>query len=158
MAAVMLAVWGGPAPARDTLGVFERWGAFRDPAQGRCYAIARGSGLGASRRWQPFAAVGYWPRQGVRGQINIRLSRELAPGAPASLTVGGRSFALTGGAADVWARDRRDDAAIVAAIRGGGALIVQGRSKTGESFSDRYELRGAATAIDAAAFGCARVK
>jgi hypothetical protein len=33
---------------------------------------------------------------------------------------------------------------------------VHGRTQAGASFSDRYELRGAATAIDAAALGCAR--
>jgi len=29
-----------PAFARDSLGVYGKWGAFRDPAVPRCYAIA----------------------------------------------------------------------------------------------------------------------
>jgi hypothetical protein len=147
-----------PAPARDTLGVFESWGAFRDPRAGRCYAISRASNLGAGLRWQPFAAIGYWPRKRARGQVNIRLSRELAKDVRAELVLGDKRFALVGGGADVWAKDKQEDAAIVAAIRAGGTMSVHGRSRTGERFSDRYALRGAATAIDAAALGCARIK
>lgn len=33
-------VIGGTAVARDSLGVFGTWGAFRDPGVPRCYAIA----------------------------------------------------------------------------------------------------------------------
>ncbi len=31
----------GTARARDVLGVFQNWGAFRDGDQGRCFAIAQ---------------------------------------------------------------------------------------------------------------------
>lgn len=158
LAVALAASLAAPAMARDVLGIFGQWGAFRDTKEGRCFAISRSSGLGADKRWQPFAAIGYWPRRGVRGQVNIRLSRELATGAAATLIVGGKRFTLSGGGADLWAKDRRDDAAIVAALRAGGTMSVHGRSRTGSAISDRYELRGAATAIDAAALGCARMQ
>ena len=147
------------AQTRDVLGIFGTWGAFRDAAQARCFAIAEPTDAREpGRGWSPFAAIGYWPRQSVRGQISIRLSRELAPGAAASLSIGGKRFTLSGGGADVWEKDRRDDAAIVAALRAGGRMSVHGRAAGGVRFSDHYELRGAATAIDAAALGCARIR
>lgn len=159
VAVLGLAVLAGPAVARDALGVFGRWGAFRDAAPARCFAIAEPTDWQhPKRRWAPFAAIGFWPRAGVRGQVNIRLSRELGEGAAATLRAGGQRFTLSGAGADVWAKDKRDDAAIVAALRAGGTMTVQGRAKGGESFSDHYDLRGAATAIDAAALGCARVR
>jgi hypothetical protein len=143
--------------ARDVLGVFGRWGAFRDASEPRCFAIAQPAGTQAARQsWSPFASVGFWPRKAVRGQVNIRLSQPLQKGTVATLGIGDKRFALAGGGADVWSRDRRDDAAVVAALRAGGEMTVHGRSQTGIAFSDRYELRGAATAIDAAALGCAR--
>jgi len=146
--------------ARDVLGVFQRWGAFRDAAQGRCFAIAQPlAGGWEASPWRPFAAVGYWPRRDVRGQVHIRLSHQLAEGTGATLGIGARRFALTGGGgADVWAGDRRVDAAIVAAMRSGQLMSVSGRAKAGGTFTDRYALRGAATAVDAAALGCARLK
>jgi len=145
--------------SRDVLGVFQRWGAFRDAQAGRCYAIAQPvAGGWKDSPWRPFAAVGYWPRQGVRGQVSLRLSHPLREGADAVLTIGQRRFTLHGGGADVWAADRQADAAILAAMRSGGQMRVSGTSRAGGGFTDRYNLRGAATAIDAAALGCARMR
>jgi hypothetical protein len=147
------------AGARDVLGVFQRWGAFRDAEQARCFAIAQPLAGGWEKSpWRPFASIGYWPRRGLRGQVSLRLSHQLAPGTGATLTVGDQRFAMSGGGADVWAADRRADAAILAAMRSGRAMTVSGRAKAGGNFTDRYDLRGAATAIDAAALGCTRIK
>lgn len=146
------------ALARDSLGVFERWGAFRDPDVPRCYAVAEPARTAGQGRWRPFASIGYWPRRGVRGQVHIRLSREIARGAPITLQVGERRFALHGGGADAWATDKQGDAAIIAAMRSATIMRVASRSATGAGFSDVYPLPGAATAIDAAALGCGRIR
>lgn len=149
------------AAARDSLGIFESWGAFRDPARNvmalRCYAIAqpaRRSGGGA--KWQPFASIATWPRQNVRGQLHIRLSQSRKPGSSVSLSIGDRRFALVAGNADAWAPDKQTDAAIVAAMRSGTSMSVQTVASTGRAFADTYALPGAATAMDAAALGCSR--
>jgi hypothetical protein len=142
--------------ARDVLGVYERWGAFRDPAQGRCFAMAQPLAGGWEKSpWRPFASIGYWPKQKVRGQFNLRLSHQLAPQTRATLTVGTQRFALVGREADMWATDERVDAAIVAALRTSKSMTVTGQARSGGGFTDRYDLRGVATAIDAAALACA---
>lgn len=143
-----------PASARDSLGIFEGWGAFRDPAAPRCYAISKAVGA----RGQAFAAVGTWPRQRVRGQVHFRLSRHRAADARVILNVGERRFPLVAGQVDAWAPDPRGDAAIVAAMRSASSMSVQTEDATGRAFADTYTLRGAATAIDAAALGCARLR
>ncbi len=147
-----------PAHARDSLGVFDSWGAFRDAQTPRCFAIAEPARLASDGRWRPFAAVGYWPRANVRGQVHIRLSREIAARSPLVLTIGEQRFDLTGGGADAWAPDRRIDAAIVAAMRSAPSMSLSARARTGAGFADTYRLRGAATAIDAAALGCGRLR
>lgn len=155
-AALLLpAVATAPADARDSLGVFGRWGAFRDTAPLRCFAIAAPMRAGGASRWRPFAGIGSWPGQGRRGQIHIRLSRVRDPRASVTLSVGERRFELVAGDADAWAPDGRTDAAIVAAIRAGRSMSVETLAKSGAPFADVYALRGAATAIDAAALGCA---
>lgn len=143
-----------PAFARDSLGMFEAWGAFRDPAAPRCYAISKP----VSRAGNGFAAVGNWPRQRVRGQVHFRLSRVRADDSPVILNVGERRFPLVAGQADAWAPDPRADAAIIAAMRSAGSMSVQTQGANGRGFADTYILRGAATAIDAAALGCARLR
>ncbi|HEX7877187.1 MAG TPA: hypothetical protein VF489_11455 [Sphingobium sp.] len=143
-----------PVSARDSLGMFEGWGAFRDPTSPRCYAIS----MPVARRGDGFAAVGSWPRQKVRGQVHFRLSRPRAGNAPVILNVGERRFALVAGQADAWAPDPRADAAIIAAMRSASSMSIQTESANGRAFADTYTLRGAATAIDAAALGCARLR
>ncbi|MGZ3172090.1 MAG: invasion associated locus B family protein [Croceibacterium sp.] len=146
----------GPLAARDSLGVFDDWGAFSDPAAPRCYAIAAADNTAGS--YQAYADVGTWPRQGIRGQVHFRVSRELAPGAHPSLLLGGARYPLTGGGADAWAQDKRMDAAIVAAMRSTDTMSVTAVDRAGRRFTDRYSLKGAATAMDAATVGCARTR
>lgn len=156
LAALVLLV-ATPLAARDSLGVFDNWGAFRDPGAGRCYAIAMPEPSQRTSDYRAFASVGTWPRRGVRGQVHFRLSRKLAAQPAIVLSIGGRRFALTGGGGDGWAQDKAMDAAVVAAMRSAGSMTVSARDARGRRFSDRYDLAGAATAMDAAAVGCARV-
>ncbi|MGD9812042.1 MAG: hypothetical protein AB7U35_12050 [Sphingobium sp.] len=153
----LLASAPGAAHASDSLGVFGPWGAFRDPAVPRCYAITeplRTTAGGAN--WKAFAAVGTWPKRGLRSQLHVRLSRARAAKSTVYLSIGDRRFALVSGDADAWAQDARMDAAIVAAMRSTDTMSVEGRAANGRRFSDLYVLKGAATAMDAAALGCAR--
>lgn len=150
-----------PLAAKDSLGVFGQWGAFRDPQVPRCYAIAAaepGSRSAAAQEHAPFASVGTWPRRQVRGQLHFRLSRNLAASPRIALAIGGQRFELTGGGGDAWAKDRTMDAAIVAAMRSAGSMSVSATDRAGRRFTDRYSLDGAATAMDAATVGCARMR
>ena len=147
-----------PAPifAKDSLGVFANWAAFRDANVMRCYAIAKPEPSNLSREYEPFASVGSWPKRNIRGQLHIRLSREMAENSSITLIINSRRFALTGGGGDAWARDQAMDAAIVAAMRSGSRMIVSAVDKSGKRFSNTYDLSGSATAMDAATVGCAR--
>ena len=155
---IILLVTAAPAMARDALGVFGTWAAFRDPGVPRCYAIAMAEPSAKERDYQPYADVASWPRQGVRGQVHFRLSRKLAPGGAITLSIGGQRMALTGGGGDAWAADKRMNAAIVAAMRSASEMTVSARDAKGRGFSNTWKLKGAATAMDAAALGCAGLR
>ncbi|WP_242186713.1 hypothetical protein [Sphingomonas sp. CARO-RG-8B-R24-01] len=159
LAVLALVALPAAAGARETLGVFDRWGAFSDPAPRRCYAIAEPVRAGSASRWRPFASIASWPTPGsggggVRNQLHVRLSRDRNPQARVTLSVGDRRFDLTATAADAWASDARTDAAIVSAIRSSRSMSVETLGRTGGPFADVYALKGAATAIDAAALAC----
>ena len=139
---------------RQSLGIFQLWGAYREP--GRCYAIAEPYRAPRPEAWRPFASIGYWPGRGVRSQVHFRLSREKRPGSAVLLRIDDQTFQLQGGGNNAWAPDRRGDADIVAAMRSGIEMSVETRSVRGALVRDSYRLRGAATAIDAAAIACAR--
>jgi hypothetical protein len=154
LAIIALAMIGAaPALARDSLGVFEDWAAFRDPETPRCYAIAEPDSASSGGF---YASIGFWPNDRVRGQMFVRFPRALSTERPVALRVGGRSFALVVRGRGAWARDARMDAVIVAALRSATRMEVSGRSADGTLMTGGWRLRGAATAIDAAALGCAR--
>lgn len=147
-----------PATARDSLGVFDGWAAFRDPRVPRCYAIAMAEPSQMRRDFQPYASVGTWPKRQVRNQAFFQLSRRTQPDRPILLAIAGQRFELVGGGGQAWAADRRTDAAIVAAMRSARSMTVSARDASGRGFSNTWPLAGAATAMDAAAIGCARLK
>ncbi len=154
--AVAALTLAAPLAAKDSLGVFSDWGAFRDPSLPRCYAIAMPEDSRARRDFEPFATIGTWPRQNIRGQVHFRLSRQLAQRPRITLSIGAKSFQLTGGGGDAWAEDRTMDAAIVAAMRSASRMTVRATGINARRFSDSYSLSGAATAMDAATLSCSR--
>jgi hypothetical protein len=135
------------------LGVFDGWAAFRDPKPLRCYAIAKAQG---SPPAPAYATVSNWPERKVRGAVHLVLSRDVAEKAGVRLVVGDKRFTLVAKGRNAWAKDARDDAAIVAALRSAARMSVSASSAKGGGFTDRYALAGAATAIDAATVGCAK--
>lgn len=147
-----------PAQARDSLGIFAGWGAFRDLGVPRCYAITKAEGRpGTADEFQPYVTIGIWPRRQGRPEVHVRLAQRLAPGGPVVLTLGGQKFDLVAGQADAWAQDARMDAAIVAALRGSGEMTISARAANGRTFRDSYLLNGAASAIDSAVLGCSGI-
>ena len=154
--ALTLILLASPLAAKDSLGVFSDWGAFRDPSVPRCYAIAKPTTSRLSRDNEPFATIGTWPRRQIRGQVHFRLSRMLAKNPSIQLRIGSQRYELTGGGGDAWAKDRTMDAAIVAAMRSAQSMTIRATDSRGRRFSNSYSLSGAATAMDAATLACSR--
>ena len=146
----MLAMAAAPA----ALGIFDGWGAFRDPGTPRCYAIAAPAATIGRPQTKAYASVGYWPKSRIRGQFYVHLSKERGAGRELRLTVGSRRFILTGNGVHGWASDARMDAAIIAAMRSAPSMSVESATAAGGAIADTYRLRGAATAMDAAAIAC----
>ncbi|EIZ77372.1 hypothetical protein WSK_4066 [Novosphingobium sp. Rr 2-17] len=147
-----------PAQARESLGLYAAWGAFRDPLIPRCYAIAMADPSAKARDYQAYTAIGTWPARGARGQVHFRLSRKLAANARITLSIGGNRMTLIGGGGDAWPANETDNAAILAAMRSAPSMTVSARDARGLPFANRYTLAGAASAMDAALIGCARVR
>lgn len=147
-----------PAVAKDSLGIFNSWGAFRDPEIPRCYAIAESEEITGKAERKSFATVGFWPSRMIRRQFHVRLSRDRSTNSRLMVSIAGRRFQLTASRSDGWSQDKRMDAAIIAAIRSATSMTVESVGRDGKPIVDAYRLRGAATAIDAASLGCSRLR
>lgn len=84
----------------------------------------------------------------------IRLSHPTRDGSRVTLSIGDSAFPLIVRGQSAWAHDRRQDAAIVAAMRSGSSMSVSAVGANGNAFADVYRLRGAASAIDSATLAC----
>lgn len=149
---VILLIAAAPLLAKERLGAYQSWAAFKDAEVPRCYAIGspdESSGTGG------YVSVGFWPKRGLSHQLYVRLSRARSSNAGITLSVGGRRFQLTADGDTGRAKDHAMDLAIIAAIRSAQSLSVQSSGVNGGNITDAYALRGAASAIDAAALGCA---
>jgi hypothetical protein len=153
LAVLGLLLLAAPLAARESLGVYDGWAAFRDAKPARCYAIAKAGGTLPA---PAYATVSNWPQRKVRGAVHIVLSRDVTEKVAVRLAVGDKRFDLIAKGRNAWAKDARDDAAIIAALRSAARMSVSARSSKGAAFTDRYALAGAATAIDAATVGCAQ--
>ena len=71
---------------------------------------------------------------GVRGQLHLVLSRAVADKATVRLTIAGRRFDLVAKGRNAWARDAREDAAIIAALRVANRMSVFGPRRQGRQF------------------------
>ncbi len=141
--------------AKSQLGVYQGWAAFKDAETPRCYAITAPEETVGTPELKPYLSIGFWPKKGVSHHVYVRLSRERSSNSAITLTAGGRRFRLQSNANSGWASDRRTDLAIIAAIRSASALSVESIGHDGRAIVDAYALRGAPSAIDAAAVGCA---
>ncbi|WP_340140842.1 hypothetical protein [Novosphingobium sp. MBES04] len=161
--ALLGAVCGGAllatsVSARESLGLYGDWGVFRDPVVPRCYAIAKAAPSQLWRDYEPFAAIGTWPKRGQRNQLHFRVSRAMAKDSAISLRVGSERFRLIGGGGDAWPVDDAENAAIIAAMRAAPHMTLSATGAKGGRFSNTWELQGAASAIDSALLGCARLR
>ena len=140
------------SPAR-VIGVSGAWAAIDRGSS--CEAVSRSPFRPAGARSAAIAGFRFTPDRRQWGQFHAALSREPRPGATVMLEIGGQSFLLVARGREAWSRGTAQDQAIIAAIRSAGAMRVSARSASGRRFSDRFEPRGAATAIDQAAARCA---
>lgn len=152
---IVLALLAGAALG-EPLGVWQRWAALREMPGPRCFAVAQPVRRdGTTDRRGGFALVAV--RQGPTHAPSIRLhlSRPRGEGAPLTLVIGERRFALIGDRETARAADAETDRAIIGAMRGAGAMTLTTLDAGGRTLNDTYPLAGAATAIDAAQLGCA---
>jgi hypothetical protein len=156
LAFILLALAAPAAAQPISVGTYGQWGAFQKDGPRNCYAIALPQREPRAQEAKPFASVSYWPQRKLRGQVHIRLSREKRAGSAVLLRIDDRSFQLLAGKADAWALNAAADREIVAAMRTGVEMRVETRAGNGASVVDSYSLRGAASAIDAAAIACSR--
>ncbi len=145
---LMIAAFAAAAPSPRIVASEGRWAALA--GAGQCDAASLSLLPASKTRLQGRASLSFDARS-RHGQFAAALSKPVASGATAMLTIDDQPFLLVARGAGAWSRGPAQEAAIIAALRGATRMRIEARSSRGVRFIDRYDLSGAPTAIDAAA-------
>ena len=138
------------APAPRVVAASGAWAALAGPAT--CEAASSALQPAAKGRVQARAGLAFDAAPGGRrGQLALRLGHVPRPGSTVMLTIGDTPFLLVAHDDWAWSRGPAQEAAIIAAMRSADGMRVEARAPSGGRYTDRFDLNGAPTAIDAAA-------
>lgn len=136
------------------IGVYGDWRAYRDGPV--CYMGSepkKAEGKYKARD-QPYVFISHRPKDKSLGVIEVGAGYTYKKGSDTDLAIGDKSFRLFTDGANAWARDAKTDQALVAAMKGGKAMVVKGTSSRGTLTTDTYSLAGFTAAYAAIGKAC----
>jgi hypothetical protein len=104
---------------------------------------------------EPYAVFAFGRSVRPHVQFYVHLGQPARAGATVIATIGDQPFLLAGNGEWAWSASAAQQQAIRRAARYGQHMRIDSRDSRGRRIVDRYDLSGAATAIDAAAAACA---
>jgi len=149
-----------PAPAAATaapaikarlLAKIGDWSVFiYDDSGGRvCFAAAAPADMQpkTAKRTPVVFYVTTWQKDGVRNEVSVKLGYSMKAKSAAAVTAGGQHFALPGDDDKAYAKDVSEEQKLLAAMAGGGTMVVKATSAKGTATTDQYSLEGASGAV-----------
>ena len=156
---------GQAAVQARSLGVFDAWSAWEHGEQAAkvCYLSAtpassqtRPPGV---RRGEVRVTIGHRPGSNARDEVSFQAGYPIKSDRNVVAVVDRtRNFEFSRRVPSnpeiIWSRDAATDRALVAALRTGRELVINGTSQRGTTTTDTFKLDGFAKALDAANRAC----
>ncbi len=162
MMALLLAagfVAAAPALAEEpqSIGEFGDWEAatFKNDGDAGCFMTSNPTKSEGkySNRGKVYALITHRPAGNALNVVTIVAGYTYKEGSEVTVSIADQSFNLFTEQGSAWARDE-DDAKLVAAMRIGNSMIVQGTSTRGTLTTDTFSLRGFTKAHGAISEAC----
>jgi hypothetical protein len=156
LAAILIAT---PALSQQAkrLEQFTDWGAYVSTGTPKvCFAVSqpKESRPQGVRRGPIYFYVSHYPADNVPHEINVKMGYPFAEGAMVTVTVDNEKFQLFTKDEGAFLEKAEDEQRLVAAMRKGSTMRVEGRSARGTDTSDDYSLNGVSNALDRMAQEC----
>lgn len=137
----------------QNLGQFGDWSANSyDGKDGKvCYIIAKpkASQPATAKRDPIWFIVTHRPKANVRNEVSTEIGYTFKADTPVALSIDGNAYSLSiTKESSAWAADAAKDRQIVAALKKGNKLVVNGVSWRGTKTSDSYSLDSITAALD----------
>lgn len=148
------------AAAPQMLGEYGDWIAYyyRDSAGPVCYMAStpkKDEGK-YTKRGDIYVVVTHRPNEKSYDVVNINAGYAYKANVEAEMKIGAQTFSLFTSGETAWARNGKTDKAIVAAMKRGSRMIVNGTSSKGTKTKDTYSLNGFTSAYKAISNKCKR--
>ncbi len=157
---VVLVGLGTPALSQSASFVEKQgdWSVYAHNAGGKktCFAVAkpRSSKPKNVRRDPIFFYVSDWPADKVVNEISIKMGYPLKSTVPVNIKIGGKAFKLFTKDEGAYVEKTADEQKVIAAMKAGSTMVVQGRSTRGTLTTDEYSLTGMSKALEAVTKAC----
>ena len=154
--------WSGAglALAQDiqNLGKFGDWRAYAYDEKGEkaCYIASQPKKDEGDykKRGEIYAMVTHRPADKVRDEVSLAAGYRYKTESRVKVSVDGKTFELFPHEDTAWVPDSAGDKKLVAAMRAGRTMVVQGTSARGTQTKDTYSLIGFSKAYQTAARAC----
>lgn len=149
-----------PALAQSVrvIGDFNAWSAYAasEGAGALCFAVTNPTQVAPTPDGftEAYLYLTSRPAEGISNEFNLVAGFDFAPDSPATVTVGGQSFALFTQGDAAWLQDAAQSENLAAAIRAGSTLTVEGTSAMGIRVTVTFSLAGATAASRALDSSC----
>jgi len=146
------------AQSPKLLGSFGSWDAFSYTENGAavCYVVSSPQDREPEnvRRGDVYVMVTHRPADKVSGEVSVVAGYPYKEGSEVTVAIGADKYALFTGGENAWAREAKDDQALVRAMIRGVTMIVRGTSSRLTLTTDTYSLSGFTAAHEAIGLAC----
>lgn len=165
IAAAVLA--GGPSGAlaqesTNRVATKTDWSVFTEENPKECWGVSspketvntRDGNPVSVRRGDILLFVTFRPGTGAAGEISFTGGYPFAPGSTVNIKIGDQSFEMFVDGEWAWPQNSADDAAMLAALKGGESAVLTARSARGTQTQDTFSLLGFTAAMAEAEARC----
>ena len=153
-------MWALPVSAAEPqlIKTFRDWDAFTqgEGAAATCYvaSVAKKSRPMNVNHGEVYVTVAHKPRRKIQDEVNIVVGYNFKTGSNVRAASGSTSESLFSAGREAWAYDPEMDGRLVAAMKRGTKLAVNGTSSRGTSTNYEFSLFGFSDAYDAISKAC----
>ncbi len=136
---------------------FGDWSAYGTAADPKvCFAVSQPKDMSPKnvKRGPVYFYVSQWPAEKVVNEVSVKMGYPFKPGGVVTVSVGSDKFELFTKEEGAFVEKPETEAALIAAMRTGSNITVEGVSARGTKTSDTYSLSGAGDALDRIAKEC----
>jgi hypothetical protein len=138
------------------------WSIFTEENPKECWGVSspketvntRDGNPVSVRRGDILLFVTFRPGTGAAGEISFTGGYPFAPGSTVNMKIGDASFEMFVDGEWAWPQNAADDAAMLAALKGGESAVLTARSARGTQTQDTFSLLGFTAAMTEAEARC----